>query len=220
MSTYTHTTNKIMADRTRQPATGNAHQIQDAEQAIDTAPPPPYTDTDSDAGDYDQQPHHKLTINAEHKITGQGNLVPLNPSVLADATKFSAVLLKVIAQLNAAATADGDDQTRPLCVDLTINCGVTVMGSRNVVGHIGLKRKAPVPMPDGSQAAEVVLGSEGAVGGAKRKADDDGDEVSFSFLEGSLSLPPFPLSIMMSALLTMTRIGHRRRTTASEADRC
>ena len=179
-----------MADRTRQPATANAHQIQAAEQAIDTAPPPPYTDTDSDAGDYDQQPHHKLTINAEHKITGQGNLVPLNPSVLADATKFSAILLKVIAQLNAAANADGDDQTRPLCVDLTINCGVTVMGSRNVVGNFGLKRKAPVPMPDGSNAAEVVLGSEGALGGAKRKADDD--EVCFSFLESLPAFPPCP----------------------------
>lgn len=150
-----------MADRARQPATTNAHQFQDAEeQAMDTAPPPPYTDTDSDAGDYEQQqPQHKLTINAEHKITGQGNLVPLNPSALADATKFSAILLSAITRLNAAANADGDGQTRQICVDLTINCGVTVMGSRNVVGNIGLKRKAPVPMPDGSKAAEVVLGS-------------------------------------------------------------
>jgi len=189
-----------MADRTRQPATTtNAHQIQDAEQAMDTAPPPPYTDTDSDAGDYEQQqPHHKLTINAEHKITGQGNLVPLNPSALADATKFSAILLSAIARLNAAANADGDGgQTRQLCVDLTINCGVTVMGSRNVVGNIGLKRKAPVPMPDGSKAAEVVLGAEGAVGGAKRKADDgDDDEVSH--------LPSYPLLMLMSIMLTMT----------------
>lgn len=205
-----------MADRTRQPAaTTNAHQLQDAEeQAMDTAPPPPYTDTDSDAGDYEQQqPQHKLTINAEHKITGQGNLVPLNPSALADATKFSAILLSAIARLNSAASADGDGQKRQLCVDLTINCGVTVMGSRNVVGNIGVKRKAPIPMPDGSKAAEVVLGSEGAVGGAKRKADDDDDEVS---LLPAMSL----LLIMMSDVLTMTRIGHRRRTTASQADRC
>lgn len=187
MSPIAHITNKTMADRTRQPAT---HQIQDAEeQAMDTAPPPPYTDADSDAGDYEQQqPHHKLTINAEHKITGQGNLVPLNPSVLADATKFSAILLSAIARLNSAANADGDGQTRQLCVDLTINCGVAVVGSRNVVGNIGLKRKAPVPMPDGSKAAEVVLGSEGAVGGAKRKADDGDDEVSFSIRSPS----PFP----------------------------
>ncbi|GAB7325654.1 hypothetical protein MBLNU13_g09632t1 [Cladosporium sp. NU13] len=166
-----------MADRTRQPTTTtNAHQIQDAEQAMNTAPPPPYTDADSDAGDYEQEPHHKLIINAEHKITGTGNLVPLDPSVLADATKFSAILLNAITRLNSAANADGDGQTRQLCVDLTINCGVTVLGSRNVVGNIGLKRKTPVPMPNGSKAAEVVCGGEGAVGGAKRKAEDDDDE--------------------------------------------
>ena len=100
------------------------------------------------------------------------------------------MLLSAIARLNAAANADGDGQTRQLCVDLTINCGVTVMGSRNVVGNIGLKRKAPViPMPDGSKDAEVVLGSEGAVGGAKRKADD-GDDDEVSLLEGLLAFPP------------------------------
>jgi hypothetical protein len=178
--------NKTMADRTRQPASTFIQQIQQADQAMDNAPPPPYTDADSDdAEDYEQlQQQHKLTINADHKITGQGNLVSINPSVLADATKFSAILLKTIAVLNAAATStaggDGNDQARrPLCVDLTINCGVHVIGSRNVVGNIGLKRKAAVPTPEGSStAAEMVdLGAEGAVGGAKRKADSD-DEVS------------------------------------------
>ena len=205
MSPIAHITNKTIADRTRQPTT-NAHQIQDAEQAMDNAPPPPYSDADSDAGDYEQT-HHKLTINAEHKITGQGNLVTLNPSFLADATRFSAILLQTIAKLNSAANADGDGQARPLCVDLTINCGVTVIGNRNVVGNIGLKPKAPVPMPDGSKAAEVMLGAEGALGGAKRKADDD--EVNFSIR-----------SLLMTAVLTMTRIGHRRRTACSQADRC
>jgi hypothetical protein len=187
-------TNKTMADRTRQPVSAFIQQIQQAEQAMDNAPPPPYTDADSDAEDYEpqqqQQPQHKLTINADHKITGQGNLVSVNPSILADATKFSAILLKVIAQLNSAAVVnanrEGDGQTRrPLCVDLTINCGVHVIGSRNVVGNIGLKRKAPVPMPEGSStAAEMVnIGAEGAavVGGAKRKADGD-DEVSCCIL--------------------------------------
>lgn len=172
-----------MADRTRQPAPAFIQQIQQADQAIDNAPPPPYTDADSDdADDYESQQQHKLTINADHKITGQGNLVSVNPSILADATKFSAILLKTIAVLNAAATADngGDGQARrTLCVDLTINCGVHVMGSRNVVGNIGLKRKAQIPTPEGSSTtAEMVdIGAEGAVGGAKRKADSD-DEVS------------------------------------------
>jgi hypothetical protein len=184
-------TNKTMADRTRhQSASAFIQQIQQADQAMDNAPPPPYTDADSDAEDYEQQqqqqqPQHKLTINADHKITGQGNLVSVNPSILADATKFSAILLKTIAVLNAAASTtngEGDSQMRrPLCVDLTINCGVHVMGSRNVVGNIELKRKAPVPTSEGSPtAAEMAdIGAEGAavVGGAKRKADGD-DEVS------------------------------------------
>lgn len=150
---------------------------------MDNAPPPPYTDADSDdAEDHEQQqPHHKLTINADHKITGQGNLVSIKTSVLADATKFSAILLKTIAVLNAAAVDNADgDARRPLSVDLTINCGVHVIGSRNVVGNIGLKRKAPVSMSEGATATEMVdIGTEGAavIGGAKRKADSD-DEVS------------------------------------------
>lgn len=194
-----HVTNKTMADRTRprrQSFSTYMQQIQqadqaDQDQAIDNGPPPPYTDVDSDTEDYEpqqqQQPHHKLTINADHKITGQGNLVPLNPSLLSDATRFSAVLLKVIAQLNAAANADGDGQARPLSVDLTINCGVHVIGSRNVVGNIGMKHKAPVVLtPEGSTAAATGVvkgdgGAEGAVvGGVKRKAGDGDDEVSFS----------------------------------------
>jgi hypothetical protein len=199
-SPITHIANKTMADRTREPASAvfqRIHQtLEQADQAMDNAPPPPYSDADSDDSEDDdfldglrhqqEQPQHKLTINAEHKITGQCNLVSLNPSVLADATRFSAILLNAIAQLNsaaaAAANADGEGQTRkPLCVDLTINCGVHVVGSRNVVG-VGLKRKAPVPTPEGSAAAEMVdIGAttEGAVGGAKRKADGD-DDVSFA----------------------------------------
>ena len=181
-----------MADRTCEPASAVFQRIrqtlEQADQAMDNAPPPPYTDADSDIEDLldhqEEQPQHKLTINAEHKITGQGNLVSLNPSVLADATKFSAILLNAISQLNSAAVAnaDGEGQTRrPLCVDLTINCGVHVVGSRNVVGNVGLKRKAPVPTPEGSMAAVAVDtgAAEGAVGGAKRKADGD-DEVSFA----------------------------------------
>lgn len=180
-----------MADRAHQPAASAfIQQIQQADQAMDNVPPPPYTDADSDTEDYEpqqqQQQQHKLTINADHKITGQGNLVSVNPSILADATKFSAILLKTIAVLNTAATADngGDGQTRrPLCVDLTINCGVHVIGSRNIVGNIGLKRKAQIPTPEGSSTpAEMVdIGAEGAVGGAKRKADSD-DDVSRSKL--------------------------------------
>jgi len=120
---------------------------------------------------------HKITINADTKVHGSGNLVPINnTSILADASKFSALLLKAIVQLNAVASAnaDADGSTPRLCVDLTINCGVSVVGSRNVVGNIGLKRKAGAPVPEGIAGAKVVVHEgEGTVGGAKRKADDD-----------------------------------------------
>ena len=181
-----------MADRTRHPTTGQ-------EQPIDTAPPPPYTDDDSDISSYESEEPQKLVINAEHRIVGTGNLVSINPSTLADASKFSAILLNAIAQLNAAANSDAgnsDSQARRLCVDLTINCGVSISGSRNVVGNIGLKRKAPIAMPDGgATTAGVVLGAEGAVGGAKRKAGDDG--VSLPLRSPSAHLPE-------SEVLTMT----------------
>ena len=190
MSTTTQLATRTMTDRTRQPASPSVQQTQQPDQAqaidlMDNAPPPPYSESD-DFGPEDlfdprhveeQPPQHKLTINADHKISGQGNLVPINPSALADATKFSAILLKAITQLNAAAAAanaDGDGRTRQICVDLTINCGVSVVGHRNVVGHMGMKRKMPVvPGADGPAAAA----DEGAVvGGAKRKADDDDDD--------------------------------------------
>jgi hypothetical protein len=208
MSTSNNVTTKTMADGTRQPA---------IEEAINTAPPPPYTDADSDISpeDYNMfhnmaERPHKLTINADTKVHGSGNLVPINnTSILADASKFSALLLKAIAQLNAAASAnaDADGVTPRLCVDLTINCGVSVVGSRNVVGNIGIKRKATVP----AAGAEVmVLGKDEAVGGAKREADDE---------EVSSPLDP-DLCHLRGRILTMTRLGHRRRTATSETHRC
>lgn len=163
-----------MADRNRQPTTttSTTHQSQAIdEEAINTAPPPPYSDSNSDA-DEDYEPPQKVVINAEHKITGVGNLVPTNPSALANAAKLSAILFKAITQLNnvANANATADGQTRPLHVDLTINCGVTVYGSRNVVGGFAIRRKETVAE---ANAAEVVLGAQGTVAGAKRKVDDE-----------------------------------------------
>jgi hypothetical protein len=202
MPTFNPFTNKTMADRTRQPA---------IEEAINTAPPPPYTDADADydfytSEDHEQQQPHKLTINAEQKVHGTGNLVPINPSTLADASKFSAILFKAIAQLNVAASAnaDADGATPRLWVDLTINCGVSVVGSRNVVGNVGLKRRASVTKLEGSKGVgSLVLGGEGAVGGAKRRAEDD--EVSLVFVILSI-LSPFCVD---EFVLTMIRIGHR-----------
>lgn len=148
--------------------------------------PPPYTpsDADSDASDDDDDDNEpatpsssplKLTINAAHSIQGNNNLVPTSPTPLADATKFSTILLAAVKQLNCIADIAGGSRRarRTVKVDLTINCGVTVIGDRNVVGNVGLKPKVGIPA-QATAAPGAVVGcpSDGAaVVGAKRKAD-------------------------------------------------
>ena len=175
MDTITQLTNKIMAERAHQPV---------VHQAIDTAPPPPYTestsDSDDDSDDEEEEPM-KLVINANHTVHGSNNLVPTSPSILADATKFSAILLSAVTQLNNAVAAANAQTGQPHClrVDLTINCGIAVVGDRNVIGNIGLKPKAPTLTPNGFTAAvtdDTTMGAESAVAGAKRKANDDDEE--------------------------------------------
>ncbi|KAI7523288.1 hypothetical protein KC331_g18755, partial [Hortaea werneckii] len=145
-------------------------------------------------------------LNAAHNIQGSNNLVPTSPSPLADATRFTTLLLAAVKQLNAAATSDplsssssrifpAAKRAPPLTVDLTINCGITIVGDRNVVGNVSLKPKAPAQAfagpaaaahpPTSTTATTAVAGAAAAAGGttdhavagAKRKADHD-DEVS------------------------------------------
>lgn len=149
--------------------------------------PPPYSPSETDGASDDDDDEEdgpsssplKLTINAAHSIQGSNNLVPTSPTPLADATKFSTILLTAIKQLNTVHELAEGYSRRALKVDLAINCGITVIGDRNVVGNVGLKPKAPaqgVARP----AAMVASPSESAVAGAKRKgeeADDDDDDV-------------------------------------------
>jgi hypothetical protein len=110
----------------------------------------------------------KITINAGRKIKGVGNLVsPASLSALSEAKLFSTTLLAVISQLNNSAGAGG--RRRRLNVDLTINCGITVVGHKNVVG-IPMRRNAEGKFTPSASEATVV---EAAVAGAKRKADND-----------------------------------------------
>lgn len=162
MDSITHITNKMLAERARQ-----QRQHTPAESA-----PPPYSaaDDDSDSEDDEDEPPvpMKLTVNAAHNIQGCNNLIPTSPQPLADATKFSTLLLHALNQINAANAATSCDVTcsrkrrRALKVDLTINCGITVVGDRNVIGHVAMKQREPVPGAS----------SNAAVAGAKRKAGD------------------------------------------------
>ncbi|KAK5123079.1 hypothetical protein LTR85_003275 [Meristemomyces frigidus] len=142
--------------------------------------PPPYTPSDADSDsddDDDDEPDTssplKLTINAAHSIQGNNNLVPTSPTALADATKLSTILLAAVKQLNSAADNGGESKPRrAVKVDLTVNCGITVIGDRNVIGNVGLKPKSPSQAMAGPGA---ILGGQtaSAVTGAKRKAEAD-----------------------------------------------
>lgn len=157
------------------------------EEAIDNAPPPPYTDLDSDSeDDFDLSPPQRVIINATRSIKGVGNLVaPISPSVLSDAGKFSAILLETVERLDEAASANGS-RRRKLRVDLTINCGVEVVGHKNAVGFgvrpggfakVAAATVKPEPETLGGREGDAVLGADAMAGaGVKRKADD---EVSF-----------------------------------------
>lgn len=162
MDSITHLTNKILIDRARQGLPQQPQQDQ-----IPSTAPPPYTasedndNSDSDSEDEDEDPSPlSLTINAATSIQGNNNLVPTSASPLADATKFSALLLHAVKRINdSASSGDGGKGRGRVNVALTINCGVTVVGDRNVVGSVGLRAK------QGSATGGAVEGS-----GLKRKA--------------------------------------------------
>lgn len=138
------------------------------------APPPPYDD-DSDAGsDGDRDGRDpsplSLTINAQNSIRGTGNVIPTTPSPLADATKFSTILIAAVNQLQNAGVPHANLRTRRVDLRLTINCGVTIVGDRNVIGHVAVKPKVPASTgqtPGASPASNAV----NATAGAKRKAE-------------------------------------------------
>lgn len=202
MSDLTHLTQKIMAERARQQTTAPAPSV-DA-----TAPPPPYQDDDDDADSDDDSdddtPTHpiNLTINAANQIHGHNNLVPTTPSPMMEASRFSTVLLQAITQLN---NANALQSRKPrIKVNLTVNCGTTIVGDRNVIGNFGVKPKLPnVPVPAGATATAAAtpnnaqlptpveppeggmrvgaaqapkITQQQASMGAKRKAEDDGRE--------------------------------------------
>lgn len=168
MESITHLSQKLAAERAR-----NGAQRQ---PPLPETAPPPYSESEPDSDEEDDDDSDpaptKLVINAANNIQGSNNLVPTSPSPLADATRFSTLLLHAVNQINSAnatanqtATLSGQPrQRRQLRLDLTINCGTTIVGDRNVVGHVGIRPKAPTASLPSPAAA---------VSGAKRKAEDD-----------------------------------------------
>lgn len=109
-------------------------------QSLSDIPPPAYTaednliDSEDDYEDEDPSPIN-LILNADTKVHGTGNMIATSP--LSDATRLSALLLAAVQSLNASktSTTESGSSTPMLQVNLTINCGITVIGDKNVIGY-------------------------------------------------------------------------------------
>ncbi|KAI5206578.1 hypothetical protein AUEXF2481DRAFT_8635 [Aureobasidium subglaciale EXF-2481] len=134
MDSLMHSCHKIMLERAS--TEDGEHHAQD----ISDHPPPAYSAedslTDSEDEDEDEDPSPiTLVLNTDTKVQGTGNMIASPP--LADATRLSALLLAAVQSLNAAKTSatQSDSPTPTLHVNLTINCGITVIGDRNIIGY-------------------------------------------------------------------------------------
>lgn len=164
--------------------------------------PPPYEDSLSDidcdceqeeedlaAGhsSHDSKPL-SLTINSASSVHGSNNVLQTPPPPYSEITALSTAILGALSQLNNAAESSATTTTstsqhkrlRSLKIDLTINCGITVIGDRNVAGGIGLRPRGSIIRVPGSEsttysvatAAAVAVPGDAASGGAKRKAEN------------------------------------------------
>lgn len=172
--------------------------------------PPPYTDSRSfsppasdgadschedDSDDHTARPVPKpmrVTINAAHQVQGSCNLLPINPTGAHDAARIGAALAHTLEQIqNSRHRGRSRRRESILHLDLTINCGITVVGHRNVIGPVTLKERsveAAATTPQASATATVVGTGYATAGssrepsssaGAKRKANRE-DSVSHS----------------------------------------
>lgn len=181
MDSLLHATRKILIERATNPPQQPTDPIPEtAPPAYSASPPAYYTDDCSYDDDEDENEEEQatqdadpspvtLTLNATTSIQGEGNLVAAGPA-LADATRFSALLLAAVQSLNAKAEAEarlasgeeqGGKRVRPvLNVQLVLNCGIEIHGDKNV---IGFRPAAVGPKTQASQAQSV---------GVKRKAEE------------------------------------------------
>jgi hypothetical protein len=149
MDSLMHSCHKIMLER------ASAEDGEHHPQQLSDIPPPAYTAeenlTDSEDEDEDEDPSPvTLVLNADTKVHGTGNMIATPP--LADATRLSAFLLAAVQSLNAAKTsaAESGSTTPTLQVNLTINCGITVIGDKNVIGY-----KTQGALPTGSKRKSI-----------------------------------------------------------------
>ncbi|KAK6005218.1 hypothetical protein QM012_007997 [Aureobasidium pullulans] len=142
MDSLLHSCQKIMLERA-----STEEDVEHHPRQISDIPPPAYSaeepliDLKDEEDDEDPFPV-TLILNADTNIRGTGNMIATPP--LADATRLSALLLAAVQSLNAAkeSATESGSPTPVLQVNLTINCGITVIGDKNVIGY---KTQAVLP---------------------------------------------------------------------------
>lgn len=138
-----------------------------------SAPPPYYHDAEPIDDDV---PDVCLVVNALHEVRGNHNIVPTTP-VLLDAYRGPIALIHDLSRQHAARNRS----CRALRVNLTVNCGITIVGDRNIVGNVGIKAKlqgtAAVRHEHPTMDAAASL-LPNATAGTKRKAQDDVSQIS------------------------------------------
>ena len=152
-----------------------------------TQAPPPYTPpmpnplaahfdgVDDDSGDEDDEEPRghqvSLTINGATSIHGSGNVVAMHPF---DGAKAAAV---IVSSLKDMMKSEGG---RPTTLKVQINCGISIVGDRNVLRHGGLPLRA-VAAQNGAPGVLQRPGSAAVPAKfppqkLKRKMDDEGEE--------------------------------------------
>ncbi|KEQ58521.1 uncharacterized protein M437DRAFT_59126 [Aureobasidium melanogenum CBS 110374] len=153
MDSFVHSCHKIMLERASAEEDSERHP-----QELSDIPPPAYcaeeslTDLEDEEEDEDPSPV-TLILNADTKVQGTGNMIATPP--LADAARLSTLLLAAVQSLNAAKTSasESGSPTPVLQVNLTINCGITVVGDKNVIGY---KTQAVLPTTSKRKMTEEV----------------------------------------------------------------
>ena len=180
MDSLSHTWQKVLAER----AASATLPSPSPSPTIDA--PPAYTEKADDStafswttDDDDEDPEATtLTLNAGTTITGHDNIISTLSSPLADATRFSALLLAAVQKLNAKAEEEAAmssaGRPRPsIKLNLIINAGLVVHGDRNVVGNVPVRRIATDGGKEGRRSGSIDTRESSP---RKRKLEGSGDD--------------------------------------------
>lgn len=151
------------------PVTATSHQ--DEHEGV---PPPSYDEAVKDSDDEDEyiEPDVSLTIDAAQHIRGTGNLVPSGQVHVAQAVRFSTMLINTVCgtlkdQATSSASLNPIERRRPLQIKILVDCKISVVGDRNIVGAFAINHK--------SAASKQQDTACNAAAGVKRPAEEGVD---------------------------------------------